>query len=133
MHSRVSVNADIVYNRTYYEEFLTVATCFSLLDISNLFCIYCVQMKHMLSKNALKQEEALLTLLFNFALEYAIIKVQENHVGLKLNGTHQLLAYADDVNLLKDNIDTINKNTETSVDTNKKVGLEINVGETVAV
>jgi hypothetical protein len=40
-------------------------------------------------------------------MEYAIRKVQENQVGLKLNATHQLLAYADHVNLLADNIDTI--------------------------
>jgi hypothetical protein len=51
-------------------------------------------------------------------------------VGLKLNGTHQLLDYADDVNLLGDNIDTINKNTETLSDASKEVGLEVNVEKT---
>jgi hypothetical protein len=55
------------------------------------------------------------------------MKVQENQVGLKLNGTHQLLLYADDVNLLGDNIDTIKENKETSTDASKKVGLEIKV------
>jgi hypothetical protein len=61
-------------------------------------------------QNGLKQGDALSPLLLNFALEYAIRKVQENQVGLKLNRTHQLLAYIDDVNLLGDNIDTVKKN-----------------------
>jgi hypothetical protein len=51
-------------------------------------------------------------------------------VGLKLNGTHQLLAYTDDVNLLGDNIDTIKKNMEILIDASKEVGLEINVDKT---
>jgi hypothetical protein len=78
-------------------------------------------------QNDLKQRDALSPLLLNFALEYAIRKVQENQVGLKLYGTHQLLAYADDVNLLGDNVDTINKYTETLIDASKEVGLEVNV------
>jgi hypothetical protein len=61
----------------------------------------------------LKQGDALSPLLFNFASEYGIGKAHENQVVLKLNGTHQLLACADVVNLLRDNIDTKKKNTET--------------------
>jgi hypothetical protein len=83
-----------------------------------------------LIQKGLKQGAVLSPLFFNFALEYAIMKVQENQVGLKLNGTHQFLAYADDVNLMGDNIDTMKKNTETLIDARKEVGLEINVEKT---
>jgi len=59
------------------------------------------------TKNGVKEEDALSSLLFNFALEYDIGKVKANHKLLKFNGKHQVIIYVDDVNLWGQNIHTI--------------------------
>jgi hypothetical protein len=74
-------------------------------------------------QNGLKQQDASSPLLFNLSLKYAIRQFHVNQVGLKWNEIHQLLTYADDVNLLVDSTDTISKSTGTSFHVNKEFGL----------
>ena len=68
--------------------------------------------------------------LFNFALEYANRRVQVNRDGLKLNGTHQLLAYADAVNILGGSIHTLKENAEALVAATREIGLEVSADKT---
>ena len=60
----------------------------------------------------LKQGDALSPFLFSFALEYAVRRVRVSQDGFKLNGTHQLLVYADDVNILEGSVHTVKENAE---------------------
>jgi hypothetical protein len=69
-------------------------------------------------------------LLFNFALEYAIRRVQVNQDGLKLNGTRQTLIYAVDVGILGGSVHTIKKSAETLVSASKETRLEVNDNKT---
>jgi len=69
-------------------------------------------------------------LLFNFALDYAIRRVQVTQDGLKLNGTHQLLVYADDVNMLGGSVHTVKENAEALLVGSEEIGLEVHADKT---
>jgi hypothetical protein len=69
-------------------------------------------------------------LLFNSDLEYATRKVRENKETVELNGTHQFLLYADNVNLLGENINDIKKNIEAQLNAKKGLGIEVNAQRT---
>ena len=76
------------------------------------------------------QGDALSPLPSNLALEYTIRRVQVNQDGLKLNDTHQLLVYADDVNILRWSVYTIKENGEALEVASKETGLEVNADKT---
>jgi len=80
-------------------------------------------------RNGLKKGAILSPLLFNFALEYTIWRVQVIRDGFKLNGTHQLLVYAGD-NILEGSIHTIKENAEAFVVASKEFGLKVSADKT---
>jgi len=81
------------------------------------------------TRNGLKQGDAPLPF-FNYDSEYATRRVQVIQDGLKLNGTHQLLVYADDVNILGRSVPTVKENAEALIVASKAIGLEVNADKT---
>ena len=79
--------------------------------------------------NGFKHSDALSPLLFNSALECAIRRVQESSLGLDMNDTHQVLDYADDVNLIGNDIRTIERNADVLLNACKDIGLAVNIGK----
>ena len=77
----------------------------------------------------MKQGDALSPLLFNFALEYAIRKVQETNLGLDMNGPHQVSVYADDVNLIGEDFRTMERNSDVLLNACKDIGLAVHTGK----
>ena len=69
-------------------------------------------------------------MLFDIPLQYAIRRVQVNQDGLKLNGTHQLLAYDNDVNVLGGTIHTLKENAEALVAATREIGMEVSADKT---
>jgi len=82
------------------------------------------------NRDTLKQGDAVSPLPLNFALECAIRRVQVNQDGFELNGTHQLLVYADDVNILGGSVHTLQENAETLVAATREIGLEVSADKT---
>jgi hypothetical protein len=80
--------------------------------------------------SGLKKRDAISPSLFNFALEYAIKRVMVNQDGLELNGTHQLLVFADDVNILGGSVHTIKKNAVALIAASKEIGKDVNAYKT---
>jgi hypothetical protein len=81
-------------------------------------------------RDGLKRGDAISPLLFNVALEYAIRRVRVIQGGLKLNGRHQLLVYADNVNILGGSVHTIKENAEALFVASKEIGLKVNADKT---
>jgi hypothetical protein len=72
------------------------------------------------------KNEMLIHWLVTSVVEYAIRRVQVNHEGLKLNGTHQLMVYTDDANVFGGDMSTVNKKPEALVVPREEFGLEVN-------
>jgi hypothetical protein len=76
-------------------------------------------------KNGVKKGDVLWPLLSNCALEYAIRTVHVDQNGLKLSGKHQVLVYADDINIMSESLRSVNKNSEALLVADKETGLEV--------
>ena len=81
-------------------------------------------------RDGLKQGNGLSTVLFNLTLEYAVRKMQVSQMGATLNGTTQILGYADDLDILGDCRETVARNAEILIKAVEYTGLEVSESKT---
>jgi hypothetical protein len=90
-------------------------------------------LKHITTINYAQNSSIYIPLKLNPYVEYAIWKDPANEEGLKLNGSLQHLVYADDMNLVGENINTTKKNAGCLLLTSQEVGLQVNAKKTKCV
>jgi len=122
-----------------YVNFIIIGATETRQYTNSFIAFYCLYSRDRVDKNlsyifpisnGLKQGDAISPLLFNFALVYAIRRVQVNQDCLKLNGTHQLVVYADDVSILGGSVHTVKENAVALVVASMEIGLEVNADKT---
>jgi hypothetical protein len=104
---------------------------FKFIKFSDMLCIYRTAHERKREREWSKTRRCFIATVFQLLFRICRYETPgKTQVGLKLNGTHQLLIYADNINLVGDNIDSIKKITETLTDASKEVGLEVNAEKT---
>ena len=124
-----SVRGEVMYNILIESVISMIFVRLTKMCLKETYCIFRVSKKlpgTFRIRIGLKQGGVLSPLFFNFPLQYTTRRVQVNQDGFILNGTHQLLVWVDDVNIMRGSVHTVKGNAEDLIMASKEIGLEVN-------